>query len=826
MRILSEEVLAGLPDPVLVSDPQGSVTYANRAATEALGLGEARSDGIRVADLIAQEPAWTERELARLAREGQWRGRVEVRTNAGPPRAFDVHAGALEAAEGTRHLWVLREIPVTAVREALALAQFGVVRILYEASSLEEAAPQVLRTLAEGLRWDLAELWVTGDGTIRRLDAWTNPNRDLAAFADLTAEAEGGGKGLAARVVSSGSPVWIRDLEGEPDLTPTAVEHGIRSALGVPLWSGGELLGVLTMYDRSVRDRDEELIRYLLPLGGQIGQYLARIRGEIELRVSRDQLEAILEGVGDGITVQAPNGELVYANESAARMIGFDDPAELVRTPVAEVVTRFEILDEDGTPMSLERLPGRRALLGERGAQELVRFRTQATGEERWSLVTASPVFDEAGRVRFAINIFQDVTARRRTEESHLLLGEASALLASSLDYRSTLESVARLVVSRLADWCVVFVREPGGLTQLEVAHADPSRLGLVRQLQEDYPFDERRPGPLREVLTTGRSVLLEDIPDEMVGGAAQDEAHYRRLLELGLRSAMVVPMRAAERVVGAIVLISAESLRRYDRDDLGTAEELARRAGMAIEHARLYRESSRVAESLRRSLLPPSLPEIPGLEVAARYHAAEDGIGGDFYDAFASGGGSWCLVIGDVTGRGASAAAMTSLARYTIRTAATGASPGQALRILNRTLTQSEQDPDFCTAAVIRLAPSRDQMSATIASGGHPLPLRVRDGRVDEVGGPGTLIGMIDRGSFPEDSVSLAPGDVLFLYTDGLVERRPDGMERLKQVLAWCSGMEPERIADRIDRELVLSDVLRDDVAFFVARVVATTGS
>jgi PAS domain S-box-containing protein len=817
---LSGQLLDGLPDAVFVADAEGRLLQGNQAAAEALGWSPEELPEMGIPDLVAQERSWAERELARLVREGRWRGRVEFRRKDGGTRAFEAHVGVIE---GARYAWVLREISVSAMREAMSLAQFGVVRILYEARSLEEAAPELLRTLCEGLRWDLGELWVTGTDELRRLASWASPHRDLTLFLEATEQLTREDGSLPARVVRAESPLWIGDVEDDPGLPRAAVaeEEGIRSAVGIPLWSGSELMGVLAMYDRSVRNRDEELIRYLLPLAGQMGQYLARTRTEVELRVSREQLEAILQGVGDGITVQAPNGELLFANRYAANAIGFDDPEELLRTPVAEVVRRFELRDEEGNPMPLDRLPGRRALMGEQGAQELVRFRVRDTGEERWSLVTASPVFDEGGRVRFAINIFQDVTARRRIEESQRFLGEASALLGSSLDYRSTLRGVAQMAVSRLADWCVVFIRELGGLRQLEVAHADPSKTELVQRLQEMYPFDESRPGALRDVLTTGTSQLLSEVTQEMLRAAARDEKHYGHLVQLGLRSAMIVPIRAAEQVLGAIVFVSAESRRRYDQEDLATAEELARRAGLAIEHARMFRERSRVAETLRRSLLPTVLPRIPGLDIAARYHSAVDGIGGDFYDAFSAGDGSWCIVIGDVSGRGAAAAAMTSLARYTVRTAATGqSSPGEALRTLNRLLLGSEQEPEFCTIAVARLKPSQGETTAVISSGGHPRPLRIRDGDVREVGGEGTLVGMVEEPVFHDQEVRLVEGDILFLYTDGLVERRPGGMPTLQRLLADCSRMEPEAIADRVNRELVEPGPSRDDVAFLVARV------
>jgi PAS domain S-box-containing protein len=833
VKDVSTDLLDQIPDPVVVSDAEGRYVHANPAAIEALGYSLEELLSMGFGDLLTQDRSWAERERGRLLREGRWRGTVEVRRKDGDVRAFEGHATAADGPDGPLYVSVLREISAGSAREAHSLAQFGVVRILYETASLEEAAPELLRTLCEGLRWDIGELWVTGPESegLRRLETWANPHRDLSAFLAALKDMPPD-RSVAGRVWRSAEPVWIGDLYAEEGGFPEmaiSTEDGIRSAVGIPLLSGRELLGVLTLYDRSVRERDDELIRYLLPLGGQLGPYLARIRSDAELRVSRDQLEAILQGVGDGITVQGPGGELLFANPYAANAVGFEDPEELLRTPVTEVVERFDLLDDRGQPMPLDRLPGRRALAGEQGAQELVRFRVRETGEERWSLVTASPVFDEDGRVKFAINIFQDVTARRRLEAAQRFLGEASELLGASLDYQSTLTGVAQLAVSHLADWCVVFIVEPGGVRQLEVAHADPSKTGLVERLQELYPFDESRPGLLRDVLDSGRPVLIPEVTRDMLRASARDEKHFDRLVQLGFRSAMVVPIRAADRVLGALAFISAESSRRYEATDLATAEDLARRAGLAMEHARLYRERTRVAETLQRSLLPPALPRIPGIEMAARYHSAVDGIGGDFYDVFATGSDSWCIVVGDVCGRGAAAAAMTQLARYTVRTAATGeSSPGEALQVLNRLLLESEEDPEFCTVAMARLWPAEAGMDAVISSGGHPRPLRVHDGVVEEVGGKGTLVGMVEEPEFRDERTRLKRGDLLFLYTDGLVERKEDGPGNLQRLLASCSGMEPEAIADRIYEELVVPGPARDDVAFLVARVSgeATSGS
>ena len=143
-----------------------------------------------------------------------------------------------------------------------------------------------------------------------------------------------------------------------------------------------------------------------------------RHRAEEELRRSRNQLEIILEGVADGITLQSPTGELLYANDAAARIIGYPSAAELLAAPLSEVMRRFAVMDEHGEPLPLDRLPGRRALVGEHPPETLLRFRVLATGEERWSVVTATPVLDDRGSVQFVVNVFRDVTEQHRAEQT------------------------------------------------------------------------------------------------------------------------------------------------------------------------------------------------------------------------------------------------------------------------------------------------------------------------------------------------------------------------------------------------------------------------
>jgi PAS domain S-box-containing protein len=308
-----------------------------------------------------------------------------------------------------------------------------------------------------------------------------------------------------------------------------------------------------------------------------------------------DNLAVFLDHVGDGVTVQDPSGRLVYANAAAARALGFASAAELLAAPVTEILGQFTLLDEEGRPFPVENLPGRRALQGESESAVTLRFRIQETGEERWSIVRSSPV-TVAGNVVYAVNVWQDVTAQKRAEAAQRFLAEAGEALATSLDVEATLANIARLAVPRLADWCVVhLVREDGSVSQLAVAHVDPERVDWARRLQEQYPVDPTADQGVLRAVRSGRPELVSEVTDAMLVAAARDPEHLAILRRVGLTSAMIVPMIARERAVGAISFAAAESRHRYDERDLELTQELARRAALAVDNARLY-DAERVA--------------------------------------------------------------------------------------------------------------------------------------------------------------------------------------------------------------------------------------
>jgi PAS domain S-box-containing protein len=549
------------------------------------------------------------------------------------------------------------------------------------------------------------------------------------------------------------------------------------------------------------------------------------------LRRSRDELRVILEGVADGVVAQDPAGRLVFANRAALEATGFSTDREMFDTPRSEILDRFEMLDEDGQPLSAEQLPGRRAARGEEPAPTLVRFRVKATGEERWSNVKATPIRDARGHVALAISIMEDVTEQKQTERAQRFLADAGRLLAGSLDYETTLRNVADLAVPDMADWCAIDVLDADGQIQhVGVAAAHPGELPLADELRRRYPPDPDAPTGVPHVLRTGDPELYPEIPDELLAEGARDEEHLQLIRALEIRSVMVVPMVAGGRTLGAITFVTSRSRRSFDIEDLDLAEELGRRAGTAIDNSLLYGERSYIAHALQESLLPPDLPEIPGVEVAARFQAAGDGneIGGDFYDVFEVARGRWAAVIGDVCGKGADAAAVTALARYTLRAAAMQEElPSAVLEMLNEAMVRQRAGQEFCTVAFASLDTTGPAPRLKLSSGGHPLPLLLRaDGSVEPVGSPGTLLGIVPDPELRNESVSLAPGDALVLYTDGVTEahapQRIIEQRELEALLRSCAGFDAAAIADAIERAAVDGGHgdPRDDVAILVLRL------
>jgi PAS domain S-box-containing protein len=315
----------------------------------------------------------------------------------------------------------------------------------------------------------------------------------------------------------------------------------------------------------------------------------------VEARARPDQLAAILGGIGHGVTAQGPDGELVYANDAAARICGLETSDELLALSVSEVVDRFEIVGEDGAPLAPERLPNRLAFVTGETHEGVVGYRLKPGGEERWSILRSTPQLSETGAVELVVNVFQDVTAERSAEARIRFLAEASAILSASLGVDETLAELAALLVPRLADYCIVdLVGEDESLRQVVISHRSPEREALLRELRRRY-HPEANPGhPVARVIET-RAPLL--IPDARVGAlaeAAVDEEHMRMYEELEALSYIVVPLATRGRLLGTISLGTGESRRRFGAADLELAADIAVRAALAIDNALLLEEAQR----------------------------------------------------------------------------------------------------------------------------------------------------------------------------------------------------------------------------------------
>ena len=548
-----------------------------------------------------------------------------------------------------------------------------------------------------------------------------------------------------------------------------------------------------------------------------------------ERQVAED-LRTILEGIADAVTAQGSDGSLVYANDAAVRVTGFPSADALLRAPLSEIMARWELLTPSGEPLSPLALPGRQALMGNEPEAMLVQFRERGGSETRWSRIKAKPVRKGDGSVRLAINVIEDVTELKEVEQAQRFLAEASSVLADSLDYEATLAAIARLTVPGVADWCGVdVVTDSGEVKRVAVEHVDPAKVAMAQELAERYPAERRTDRGVYQVLATGQSQLWAHVPDDLIVEAARDEEHLRMMRAIGMTSAMVVPMRVRDRALGAITLVSAESGRTFTPGDLRLAEDLALRAATAVENARLYGARSTIAQTLQASLLPPMLPDVPGVDAAALYRAAGEDheVGGDFYDLFETSDDHWFAVIGDVCGKGAEAAAVTALVRYTIRAAAARRhSPAAILRWVNEVML-GENSTRFCTVAIAHLDRSAGDARLTIAVGGHPPPIVVRaDGRVEKVPAAGTLLGLVADPVLNDITTDLAPGDTILLYTDGVTEaaapHRVWTSQDMAEVAAGSAGTTAQTVVDHVAEAALsgLSTPPRDDVAMLALRL------
>jgi serine phosphatase RsbU (regulator of sigma subunit) len=422
------------------------------------------------------------------------------------------------------------------------------------------------------------------------------------------------------------------------------------------------------------------------------------------------------------------------------------------------------------------------------------------------------------------------VTLNREQAASELL-AEAGALMEDALNQRERAQHLADLAVPALGDVALIdMITASGSIERMAARGRGTEVADLFVKLRANTPIDPHGPHPVAEVIRTGRTIDLDQLSDEAIDEITTRENERDLLREHRFKSCMVLPLGARGAVLGTLTLWIMRPAKAFDETARRTAKRLADRAALALHNARLHEQQAHIASVLQHSLLPRSLPEIKGFDASSRFLAAGEAyeVGGDFYDVFRSGSGSWTAVIGDVCGKGPEAASLTALARYTVRTAShPDSSPSQVLQTLHESISSESVDLRFCTAALARIrAPSNGRGVAhlTVALGGHPPPQILRkDGRVDSVGTPGTLLGALPSPVLADADSTLSVGDALVLYTDGMLDVRDRGNQDdpdwLSRQLAKSAGHSADEIAEELAQAAIdrHGGEPRDDIAVLV---------
>ncbi|WP_328916535.1 MULTISPECIES: SpoIIE family protein phosphatase [unclassified Streptomyces] len=525
------------------------------------------------------------------------------------------------------------------------------------------------------------------------------------------------------------------------------------------------------------------------------------------------------------------------------------------RVPVEAGTGRYGSARMPAVHEDLTSVPGAVPLLSGTGMRSVVTVPLKVEGRLTGSIGVAAEApgrysNQEALRLQFAADrIALAVESARLTELERLRRGslsflvEASDLLAGTLERDQTLALMAQMTVPTLASWCAVYTIAEQSEPELAfVLHEDEDRIDGIKALLSQVRPPDPDPTPGARMWTAPSdaahsSALRASLRSLGVGSGANARPPSTPGVALATAAAVggetvVLPLVARNRVIGMLTLGKSAD-ERFRQEILELAEDLSRRAALALDNARLYSERTAISQALQRSLLPPELPCVPGVEVEVVYRAAGEGneVGGDFYDLFPIRDGCWGFAIGDVCGTGPEAAAVTGLARHALRLLAREGFGGAAvLERLNAAILDEGARSRFLTLLYGELWPQSDGSAMLrMVCAGHPLPLRLRpDGSVEPATEPQPLLGVMDDLELFEQTVTLDPGDVLLCVTDGVTERREGsrmlGDDGLADVLATCTGLTAGAVAARIQRavERFASDAPSDDMAILAMRVPA----
>ncbi|WP_448626299.1 SpoIIE family protein phosphatase [Geodermatophilus sp. URMC 64] len=679
-------------------------------------------------------------------------------------------------------------------------------------------------------------------------------------YANAAAVELAGNVSLPVDIDTWGASAGLTDLGGEP-LARTSGPLSL-VAQGQPVTGEAVRLRPGTSSEPQRAREDDGLSDQLLWVTGfplsQVGseQQLALVVF-LQLDVA-DNPDAHLQALRDRAVIatditftitdpRQPDNPLVWVNPSFTRVTGYEYDEAIGRN------CRF--LQGPATdPQAVAQI---RAALAERRTLTTTLLNYRKDGTAFWNQLSISPVFDGDGELVSFVGVQTDVTERVRAEDERAaafaaeqaarqeaelaravaekaqtrlaLMAEATSMLMATLDMPGLLDRLAGVCVPLLADWVFLTLVDASGQVRDTAARHREGLEAELRAFGAAHAMHLPQSSPSRRSLTTSQPVLIDRLTPERVAEIIVSPAARELFGRLGGTSVLTVPLVARRRTLGAMALVMTSEERAFTQEDIELVQDLARRAGLAMDNVRLYQQEHTVADTLQRSLLP-ELPEIPGIRAAAHYvsaSAAAD-VGGDFYDLLRLPDGSIGMVVGDVVGHDVAAAAAMGHLRGLIRACVWDAEdpdPGTVLTRVDR-LVQGLHVAPMATMVYVRAVPPTDAGApwrVHVANAGHPpLVLRTPDGAVRLLdGATGLLVGVDPSSRRATVSADVPAGATLIAYTDGLIER--PGSDLDSGIAELCARLSAAPV-DAGPRELCDAAVAgtldgRDDVAVIAVR-------
>jgi PAS domain S-box-containing protein len=540
----------------------------------------------------------------------------------------------------------------------------------------------------------------------------------------------------------------------------------------------------------------------------------AAVRAEEEIY----RLAQVVRSTRDAVLSKDLNGVITSWNPGAQRLYGYSEEEAIgssisLLIPADRKNEEREILD--------------RACRGE-AIETYETERVRKDGVRINVSLTISPIEHPQRGIVGASVIARDITAESRRRHAQDFLVAATRGLDSSLDFDRTARTIVRTAVPELAELCVLdFVRRDGWVGDSIVGAASPEAGTMLEKIRRRTPLDPRCDHPVAQVLRAGQPMVWHDLTaPSVLEDVVQSEEHRQLIEETRYQSAAVAPLVARGSTLGAISFLHASTNMRYDAEDLRLLGELADRAAMALDNARLYEERDQIAQNLQRGLRPPEPPYVPGLDIAVVFDAFGEGmeIGGDLYDVLPTEDGCW-IMIGDVTGKGSVAAGVSVALRHSMRGLARQIDePRDLLAQLNEMLLEGRSLNDFATALLLRLRRDGEHWTATLAAAGHPPAIHVTGEGPVQLGG-GAVLGAWADAPIPSHEIKLAAGETLVLATDGWFEAGPPethvASEALGELAHSFADLELGEMTECLRQDAIARSGgrLRDDLVLLTLR-------